>query len=449
MTPDDPIIDDADAFDLEDTELEFDEDREQAECEPECEFLTGAAGTGKTFEVKRRIEEDPSYGILCATTGIAAVNLNAVTLHSTLKYFDTASLEDMYYSYRLTKVLADLAKVYRKLVIDEISMLSAEQLDIIYRAMTDVNGYAQIKRPMGIVLTGDFCQLPPIKSPWAFTAECWPKFEANTVRLTRFWRHPDQEFLRAINLVREGNGPAGAKLLSQQVEFADRVDSHYDGTTIFGKNLEVDRFNFVAHRRVDGRLIAVKSDRWGKERKEWGLIPERLLLKVGAYVMILSNSDVGKSETAARKFEYVNGDCGHVRDFDEENDVFVVELVRTGEEVYIPAIKRFYTTRNAPSDEEMKRLAPTPYKDNKIKRWIWGGITYYPLRLAYAATVHKTQGLSLDRVQIDCRGAFFGRPGMAYVALSRCRTPEGVRIVGTPELFGRRVSVAKEVLKWL
>lgn len=158
-------------------------------------------------------------------------------------------------------------------------------------------------------------------------------------------------------------------------------------------------------------------------------------------MMVLSND--------VPAFSYVNGDCGHVVEFDEEEEVFHVELVRTGETAAIKPIERFYTTRTKPTDQEMASFNPMPKYDSKTRRWIWGGIQYYPLRLAYAATVHKTQGLSLDRVQIDCRGGFFGQPGMAYVALSRCRTPAGVRIIGTPELFGKRVRVAPEVLRWL
>ena len=426
---------------LEDQDLELAEDRSDEECAPRCEFLTGPAGTGKTFEIKRRIAEDPSYGILCATTGIAAVNLNSVTLNSVLKYFDTESLEDRFTSGVLVHILHGLAKIYRNLVIDEVSMLSGQQLDYIHEAMTDVNGYATVKKPMGIVLTGDFCQLPPIKSPWAFTADCWPEFEKNTVKLDHFWRHPDPRFLEAINCVRRGDGPSGARLLAGMVEFAERADTHYDGTTIYGKNVEVDRYNFVAHNRLSGVPTTVDSRRWGKHRSEWKHIPNKLTLKEGAYVMILSND--------VPEFTYVNGDCGHIVEYDEEDLVFRVNLIRTGTTVSIPTIERFYATREKPTASEMANASPTPKYDGKMRRWIWGGIEYFPLRLAYAATVHKTQGLSLDRVQIDCRGGFFGQPGMAYVALSRCRTPEGVRIIGTPELFGKRVRVAPEVLRWL
>lgn len=270
---------DLDYGNLEDEGLELAEDRSDEECAPRCEFLTGPAGTGKTFELKRRIEEDPSYGVLCATTGIAAVNLNAVTLNSTLQYFDTASLEDRFTSGALNRVLAKLAKLYRNLGIDEVSMLSGRQLDIIHEALTDVNSYATVKRPMGIVLTGDFCQLPPINSPWAFEAECWPEFEKNTTRLTHFWRHPDQRFLEAINCVRRGDGPAGARLLAEMVEFAERADADFEGTTIYGTNKPADRYNFLTHNRLPGVPYTTRSHRWGRHRTEWTHIPPSVVVE--------------------------------------------------------------------------------------------------------------------------------------------------------------------------
>ena len=100
-------------------------------------------------------------------------------------------------------------------------------------------------------------------------------------------------------------------------------------------------------------------------------------------------------------------------------------------------------------DPESDEIPTTPKWDIRSRKWIVGGITYFPLRLAYATTVHKSQGLSLDNVQIDAYNHFLGSPAMAYVALSRARTPEGLRIVGDPDTFARKVKCHPEVLRWL
>ena len=154
-----------------------------------CSFNTGAAGTGKTYNEKKKIEENPAYGVLCATTGIAAINLGATTLNSVLKFFDTDSLRDRFNRGGLTSTLHRIGRKVKKLVIDEVSMMDGRQLDYIFQAMFQVNEFQDMANaPMGIVLTGDFAQLPPIKAPWAFEADCWEHFERNTDTLTKVWR---------------------------------------------------------------------------------------------------------------------------------------------------------------------------------------------------------------------------------------------------------------------
>jgi ATP-dependent DNA helicase PIF1 len=411
-----------------------------------CEFLTGAAGTGKTFEIQRRIRENPKYGVLAATTGIAGVNLGAITINSLLKYFDTESLRDSYLRGFLTHQLADISKQARKLIIDEISMMDKDQLQIIW------NANAEMDNPLGIVLTGDFCQLPPVKADWAFKADCWKHFEKNITRLTEVKRQSDPTFLEAVNAVRSGDGQRAVLYLKKAgVEFATANIINFDGTTILPKNDAVDRYNREALAKVQGEVVYVKSVRWGKERTEWKNVPEVLALKIGAYVMILSND--------APAFSFANGDCGHIVEWDRDHQQFAVKLVRNQQTVWIPAITRRYEQKekpdNAPADAQDFTDSGTPfnqrsiYRDRTRKRWVLGEVKYFPLRLAYAATVHKTQGLSLDRVQIDVRQQFFGAPAMAYVAISRARSPKGLRIVGTPDVFAARVKVHPEVLPWL
>lgn len=432
-----------------------------------CEFLTGQAGTGKTFDIQRRIRAhnegtehfgDPrdtrEYAVLCASTGIAAVNLGAArTIHSTIGYKDTESLVDNYVHGSATRKIADLSHDYQNVVLDEVSMTDALQLDTLIRAFDDAATWSTVKRPMGLILTGDFCQLPPVEGQWAFKANCWPRFAANTTKLEKIWRQTDPNFMNAINLVRSGQGQEGALALRRTATQWDTAnDIHFDGTTIMAKNKAVDSYNGVRLDRLTGKKVAVKSIRWGRQRSEWSKIPEVLELKIGAYVMILANDSPA--------FTYVNGDCGHIVDC--ANGGFRIKLVRdNGREVVIRPLERGYEVKRVPEDvgEIQKGTFARnvalpydqrePYWDAYARRYVLGQVKYYPLRLAYAATVHKTQGLSLDKVQMDVRDGFFGTPAMTYVALSRARTPEGLRIVGGMDVFSKRVKFDEEVRPWL
>jgi ATP-dependent DNA helicase PIF1 len=412
-----------------------------------CEDIGGQAGCGKTTLVKQRIEDDPEWGLLTATTGISAINLNAVTLNSTLGFFDTDSLKDLYLTGRLATKLHDLGKEHRNLVIDEKSMMDAVQLDLIYRAMSAANAYADVKTPMGIVLVGDFAQLPPIKAKWAFEAECWPQFEANRTHLTKIWRQDQLAFLDALNAARRGDGLTASDILSSVgVQWETSLDTDYEGTTLVPKNDQVDRFNQMKLDSHTGSKFTVSSRRWGQQRPEWAKgVPWNATFKVGCYVMILSNS---KMEEGA--FKWVNGDCGHVESFD--GDEVAIRLVRTGQTVTVPKLCRNVTAKDKPEgwdstirqDGYVARL----HRDTKGK-YVVGQIEWFPLRLAYASTVHKSQGLSLDKLQIDFRNAFFAHPGMLYVALSRCRTLEGLRLVGQRERFVKQCNADVRVQRWL
>ncbi len=398
---------------------------------PYFEFLTGQAGTGKTYQIKKRIEDDPEYALLCATTGVAATNLDTVTLNSTIGYYDTDSLREAKLNGRLFGRLRNIAmgeNRVRNIVIDEVSMMDGEQLDIFHDALIDleqrISGVS-----LGMILTGDFAQLPPVKAKFAFEAKCWPVFEANTTKLDKVWRQSNGAFLDALNWIRKGNGHKAVKLLRElNVEVGTKVDDNFDGLTIKSTNREVEPVNERRYAQLVGPEICVRNLREGIQKTEWKLIPEELRLKKGALVMVLANS----KERLGDSFAYVNGDLGHVQDFDSRTGQFQIKLNRSGMVVGVDKVKR-----------------PNKVKTDDGRVVSKGSIDYMPLRLAYAATAHKTQGLTLDRVQVDVRGKFFENPGMVYVALSRCRTPEGLRIVGSRELLAHRTVVDPRITKWL
>lgn len=436
----------------------------RAETPPPCEFVCGIAGSGKTFGMVKAVAEDPSYGILSATTGIASVNLGAITVNSLLRYSDTRCLRDHFLTGVLSRVLHSLAKQYRRLIVDEVSMADAEQLDIWYRGVEDANRYVDVATPMGITLVGDFAQLAPIKAKWAFEASCWHRFAENTTRLTKVWRQGDARFLGALNLVRRGEGAAAAEVLtSLGARFETALDTEFDGTTILPRNDQVGRYNALALDRVPGQKFKVTSRRWGQQRAEWGQsvrtkewgIPPEVELKAGCYVMLLANHP---------EFEWVNGDCGWVishnlRSIVSEESISI-KLVRTGKVIELSPLTRGIehferpagwpaTADRISASQDDVGWHPRPHYRSRVKRWVTGQISYFPLRLAYSTSCHKSQSLTLDKCQIDIRNSFFGQPAMCYVAMSRVRSLAGLRIVGQPEVLAQRCNIDPRIREWL
>lgn len=439
--------------------LESEQSAPREELPVSCEFITGIAGSGKTYMVMQKVREDSQYGILSASTGIASVNLSAITVHSLLRYSTTDVLRDCWLSGKLTRVVHSLAKRYRRLIVDEASMVSAHQLDLWYRAVQAANRYHDIDEssPMGITLVGDMLQLAPVKEPWVFTAQCWKEFTEHTTRITKVWRQDSAEFLDALNLVRAGHGGAAAeRLTGLGAQWHTSLDTEFDGTTILPRNDQVSRFNQMALDRVQGEEFTVTSRRWGAQQSEWGQskmtkewgIPPSVKLKHGAYVMILSNKV---------DFEFANGDCGWIEGHDE--DFIHVRLVRTGKVVEVGRVVRgveysekpdaYCGTVNIPKDEDDGGYVERQHWRGRVKRYCMGQIEYWPLRLAYASTVHKTQSLTLDRCQVDFRDRFFSMPGMCYVSLSRARTLAGLRLVGQRDTFAGRCTVDERVRSWI
>lgn len=404
-------------------------------------MLSGLAGSGKTFLVNELNRLHPSLLEVCSTTGISAINLGTKTLNSTLKYFDTRSLENSWREQLLHFNLRLVRSKKEKLLIDEASMLDAEQLNLICNAIDDINSDGTGKK-LGLWLCGDLMQLPPVKAKYIFHSDYWNRFESNTVKLTKIWRQENQEFLRGINLIRANKGVEAMKVFEKcGVTFLDKLNDNFDGTTLISKNDEVDAYNLKRLNAIPGLPIRTSTKIYGKPLSEWSRnIPIELRLKIGALVMIIAND--------VPEFTYANGDTGIIEDFDKTKEVYKVRLKRNNQLVNISRIERANSSDKEPHNNTFTNNF-RPYNDYKTGDWIIGRILYHPLRLAYASTIHRSQGLSLDRVQVDSRQQFFGFDSMGYVSLSRARTPEGLFIVGKPEVVGKKIKMSKEVLKYV
>lgn len=496
--------------------------------ESEFSFITGRAGTGKTTLTQQRHKENSRWAILAATTGQAAVNLasddmDVKTINSVLGYFDTDNMRDSLCNGRLLDRLKDLWKGgSSNLLIDECSMLDAMQLDYLITAVKELNEikYVQQSGGFGVILVGDFCQLPPVKAEYAFKAVCWEEvFGSRVTKLDKIWRQDNAQFMEAINYARGGDGQRCAEALNDLGCFVRSISSDFDGTTILPTNSECRTYNngkyteLLAH---GNKKITVDNYRWGKQRSEWKQIPSQLEVCENAYVQIRAND--------CPAFTYVNGDTGHVQTMVQSNLAgntgngndtssnrvcLDVVLCRDGKSVSVPRVTRrvMQKMEYAPEGLELPDLSRypstlkefieqlesetlnvedlddlrflhsgrlseskkyraylmdltyehrlrqqewnSPYFDYYESKWCIGEITYSPITLAYATTVHKSQGLSLDSVQVDCSHYYFGMPSMMYVALSRCRTPEGLKIAGGPKLLAQKTNILVDVLPWV
>jgi ATP-dependent DNA helicase PIF1 len=396
-----------------------------------------------------------------ASTGIAAVNLgDAVTINSQLGYFDTADMEASFVNGYLQQRLRRLRQAgVERLVLDEVSMMEARQLTALVRAIDDVNKEASVlmghDHLVALTVVGDFLQLPPVQGDFAFRSEEWPRFHVET--LTEIRRQGDPDFIRALRAARSEDIDGVLSYFGNRLHPIQ--DADYEGTTVLAKNAMVDRLNQLRHDRLPGTPEQFMSQRWGKERGEWKNIPLQLLLKANAQVMVLANryEDTG----GGRELVYANGDNATFLGKTQSGDAEVL-LTRTGGTAVIKWISREnkqalkdprYVCSNKdcnhPAEDGRQRsceLCGAAVK--KVMYEVVGELTYMPLRLAYATTIHKSQGLTLDRVQVVIGDPFFKHPGMLYVALSRARTPEGLRVVGTREQLRARCRMDPAVKEW-
>jgi ATP-dependent exoDNAse (exonuclease V) alpha subunit len=374
-------------------------------------FITGAAGSGKTYLLKEYIEYLRKHGIgvgVTASTGIAATHLDGTTIHS----WSGLGMKDILDEDDLEKLsrkpyLRERFKATSVLIIDEISMLSQEQFEGLNLICQKLKRNEAPFGGLQIILCGDFFQLPPIGREDIFVCEAplWQKTNFKICYLEEQYRHLDKKFISILDSVRKNQTKGKIlDLLSQTITKAEDVSDKI--TKLYTHNANVDEINNKELGAMPGKGTTYKMTDYGDEHlvkhlKSSCLANEELILKKGALVMFLKNNfELG----------YVNGTLGTVSKCEKGENPLV--LTKDGRYITVP-------------------LANWEIEDEQGKK-VLAMVQQYPLRLAWAITVHKSQGMTLDEALIDLSHSF--TPGMGYVALSRVRTLEGLHLLGFNEI---------------
>jgi hypothetical protein len=387
-------------------------------------LLTGAAGTGKTYLLRqfiKRAREDGMAVSVTATTGLAATHLNGATIHA----WSGIGVHDELPKKHLQKISKQRRDIISKtdiLIIDEISMLHDFRLDIVDEVLKHVRESDEPFGGIQVVLCGDFFQLPPInrnagrQGSFITTSRVWQDGNFVVCYLEKQYRQSDDNDYRDIL-----NGIRAGVLTRRQLEVlqarAHGVDDPFTiRTRLLTTNADVDAINLEHLERLDGDTHEYTMETSGgkafvEQLKRSCLAPEVLQLKKGASVMCIKNS-------ADKK--YVNGSLGVVEDFEKNTDYPMVRL-NTGKLITVKPD----TWELIDGDKHRASLAQLP------------------LRLAWAITVHKSQGMTLDAARIDLRRAFV--EGMGYVALSRVRGMKFLILDGLNNMALRVSPLARQI----
>jgi ATP-dependent DNA helicase PIF1 len=369
-------------------------------------FLTGEPGAGKTYVINQYIAWLEASGLkvaVTASTGIAATHIGGMTIHSWsgLGIRDQLSAYDLDYIASNEKVVKR-AKAAQVLVIDEISMLDGKVLDMVDQILRTVRQKPEPFGGLQVVFVGDFFQLPPVTRNgdmmrYAFESRAWDGLKPLICYITEQYRQEDELLLGLLGSIRRNQiEDDHYTLLQEQTEIAYE---HLEPTRLYTHNADVDAVNNAKLAELPAPARVFKMSGSGRKPLIEGLkknciSPEHLALKEDAMVMCTKNN-----------FEagYVNGTLGRVIRFEEGYPV-----IETTDGAYI-------------------LIKPTTWEVVEDKK-VLASIEQLPLRLAWAITVHKSQGMSLDAAEIDLSKAFVY--GQGYVALSRVRSLSGLKVLG-------------------
>jgi ATP-dependent exoDNAse (exonuclease V) alpha subunit len=383
-------------------------------------FVTGRAGTGKSTLLEYFREHTKKKIVVLAPTGVAALNVRGQTIHSFFKFKPGVTPATV--KRRVDKEQKNIYEELHSIVIDEISMVRADLLDCVDRALRlNRNRPAEPFGGVQMIFIGDLYQLPPVVgrdeeemineyygSPYFFSAESLSEVEFDTVELEKIYRQKDESFIRILNAVRDNS--------IDYLDLADLNARHVPGykhkpggdfsVYLAPTNRKVAEINEAELKRLVGTEFVYKAKTDGDFQENQFPTEGKLRLKVGAQVMMLNNDIRGR---------WVNGSIGKIvtRTKDFNGDILEVKLNDGGLVMVEPftwEIYQFYVNDSG-------QIAPEAV----------GSFKQYPLKLAWAVTIHKSQGKTFEKVVLDIDTGTFAH-GQTYVALSRCTSLEGLTL---------------------
>ncbi len=387
-------------------------------------FLTGKAGTGKTTFLKTIVEKSRKRPIVVAPTGVAAINAGGVTIHSFFQlpfspYVPGAKVESKFdFGREKRKIIASIDL----LIIDEISMVRADLLDAIDTVLRRFRNHYQPFGGVQLLMIGDLAQLTPVMTPederilkpyydtpYFFGSKALQQIDYVTIQLEHVYRQQDLSFIGILNQVRNGH-PTEETMMRLNTRckpaFIPNPEEPYIRLTTH--NQLANYYNETELQKLRGRTFQFHAEIKGTFPEYSYPTAETLVLKEGAQVMFIKNDTSGEHL-------YYNGRIGRVVHVDKQQILVLCE----GDAEAIEVEPMEWENTRYTLNEETR----------EIETDIQGTFKQYPLRLAWAITIHKSQGLTFDRAIIDANQSF--APGQVYVALSRCRTLEGL-VLATP-----------------
>ncbi|MDY0054618.1 MAG: AAA family ATPase, partial [Bacteroidales bacterium] len=391
-------------------------------------FLTGKAGTGKTTFLKNLRKTCFKRNVVVAPTGVAAINANGVTIHSFFQvsfgpFLPNLQSKDTSFK-KFSKEKIRIIRGLDLLIIDEISMVRADLLDAIDDVLRRFRPGAR-NIPFGgvqLLMIGDLQQLPPVckdeewelisqyySTPYFFSSLALNKSQFLTINLKKVFRQRDESFIKILNNIRNNtiDTPTYQELNKRYIpNFNPKDDEGY---------ITLCTHNFQARDINNLKLNSIKEESFFYKAKVGGDFPEgaypndeKLELKLGSQIMFVKNDY--SSEFSKRK--YYNGKIGKIISLDDEK--IIVRCIGEDNDIEVPR----YEWHNYKYEINKETKA--------IEEKVIGTFEQYPIKLAWAITIHKSQGLTFDKVIINSNRAFAS--GQVYVAMSRCKTLEGIVI---------------------
>lgn len=385
-------------------------------------FLTGKAGTGKTTFLRRLREKTPKRMVVLAPTGIAAINAGGVTIHSFFQlsfapFVPETTFNSVQMHYRFSKEKRNIIRSMDLLVIDEISMVRADLLDAVDAAL---RRYRDREKPFGgvqLLMIGDLQQLAPVvkdnewellkkhyETPYFFASRALRETTYMTIELKKVYRQTDSFFLSLLNRIRENK--ADDEVLNElnrryQPHFQPRKEEGYIRLTTH--NYQAQQVNDRELASLPGRAYSFRAEIENNFPEYSYPTDEILTIKDGAQIMFLKND-------ASFEKRYYNGMLGEVVKVNDKG----IRVRSKESDNEFDLLQEEWANCKYVLDENTKEITEV----------IEGVFRQYPIRLAWAITIHKSQGLTFERAIIDARNSF--AHGQTYVALSRCKTLEGM-----------------------